>query len=229
MTSTMPTARGGAPALPVESAGGPVGRALDAGVAARQRMAAAGFDVTAGDGWVLNELSSAVRKGTGAARRNALDFLHGLASDGIKGVALTAGIGQPTPDLSLYKVNLQDWLQDAAFWTEVAGYVSDWAQENYGDAISDYQAAIRENPAPPFKRGIADAYAARGDRQMCPRKSATQIGNGGQRHHGIAQPIRRQHDEPRRISHRCASGGASTATTPDDGGRTSRARRCTAA
>jgi len=104
-----------------------------AGVTARQRMAAAGFDAAAGDTWALNELSSAVRKGTGTARRNALDFLHGLSSDGVKGIAFAAGVGQTTPDLSSYKVNLQGWLQDAGFWSEAAGYVSDWAQENYGD------------------------------------------------------------------------------------------------
>jgi hypothetical protein len=112
----------------------------DAGVLARQRMAAAGFSTAAGDTWAMNELSSAVRTGTGAARRNALDFLHGLANDGIRGVAFTAGIGQPTPDLSTYQVNLQDWLQDSAFWTEVAGYVGDWAQEGYGD-IRNYAVA----------------------------------------------------------------------------------------
>ena len=84
-------------------------------------MAGAGFDISTGDGWALNELSSAVRGGTGAARRNALDFLHGLASDGTKGVVFIAGIGQSTPDLTQYKVTLQDWLQDGAFWTEIAG------------------------------------------------------------------------------------------------------------
>ena len=89
------------------------------------------------DTWAMNELSSAVRKGTGTARRNALDFLHGLASDGAKGIAFAAGVGQSTTDLSTYKVNLQNWLQDAAFWSEAAGYVSDWAQENYGD-VRDY-------------------------------------------------------------------------------------------
>ena len=111
-----------------------------AGVTARQRMAAAGFDPGAGDTWALNELSSAVRKGTGSARRNALDFLHGLANDGLKGIVYTAGVGQSTTDLSPYKVNLQAWLQDAGFWTEAAGYVSDWAQENYGD-VRDYAVA----------------------------------------------------------------------------------------
>ncbi|MFL5927766.1 MAG: hypothetical protein ACJ77E_12610, partial [Gaiellaceae bacterium] len=106
---------------------------FQAGVTARQRMAAAGFDTTAGDTWALNELSSAVRNGTGTARRNALDFLHGLSNDGVKGIAFAAGVGQTTTDVSSYKVNLQGWLQDAGFWSEAAGYVSDWAQENYGD------------------------------------------------------------------------------------------------
>ena len=112
----------------------------DAGVTARQRMAAAGFDVSAGDDWVLNELSSAVRTGAGNARRNALDFLHGLANDGTRGVVLAAGIAQSTGSLSQYKVNLQDWLEDGGFWTEAASYASDWGQENYGD-LRNYAAA----------------------------------------------------------------------------------------
>ena len=96
-------------------------------------MAAAGFDAAAGDTWAMNELSSAVRTGAGNARRNALDFLHGLASDGTKGVVFAAGVGQGGTNLTPYKVNLQDWLQDGGFWSEAAAYVSDFAQENYGD------------------------------------------------------------------------------------------------
>ena len=49
-----------------------------AGVEARRRMAAAGFDVAAGDSWAVNELSSAVRVGTGASRQNMRDLVHGL-------------------------------------------------------------------------------------------------------------------------------------------------------
>ena len=41
-------------------------------------MAAAGYDVGAGDTWALNELSSAVRQGTGNARANMRAFLNGL-------------------------------------------------------------------------------------------------------------------------------------------------------
>ena len=83
----------------------------DAGVTARQRMAAAGFDAAAGDTWAVNELSSAVRTGTGAARQNALDFLRGLASDGVKGVVFVQGIGQSTADTTTYKLALQSWLE----------------------------------------------------------------------------------------------------------------------
>ena len=49
-----------------------------AGVEARRRMATAGYDVNAGDTWALNELSSAVRQGTGNARANMRAFLNGL-------------------------------------------------------------------------------------------------------------------------------------------------------
>src|SRR4051794_4744374 len=49
-----------------------------AGQEARRRMAAAGFDVSQGDTWALNELSSAVRTGTGSARQNVRDLIRGL-------------------------------------------------------------------------------------------------------------------------------------------------------
>jgi hypothetical protein len=51
---------------------------FDAGVEARRRMAAAGFDVDAGDIWAVNEFSSAVRTNTGAARQNMRDLVRGL-------------------------------------------------------------------------------------------------------------------------------------------------------
>ena len=84
-----------------------------AGVEARRRMAAAGYDVAAGDTWALNELSSAVRQGTGNARANMRAFLNGLYDgDGTlptaRGTVFVAGIGQGTTDLSLYQARLQD-------------------------------------------------------------------------------------------------------------------------
>ena len=109
-----------------------------AGVEARRRMEAAGFDVAAGDTWALNELSSAVRQGTGNARANMRAFLNGLHDgDGVlpaaRGTVFVAGIGQATTDLSLYQARLQDWYEDTAFWSDLARVAADWSQEVYGD------------------------------------------------------------------------------------------------
>ena len=101
-------------------------------------MAATGYDVSAGDTWALNELSSAVRQGTGNARANMRAFLNGLYDgDGTlppaRGTVFIAGIGQATTDLSLYQARLQDWYEDSAFWSDLGRFASDWSQEVYGD------------------------------------------------------------------------------------------------
>src|SRR5919197_2117575 len=110
----------------------------DAGVEARRRMAAAGFDVSLGDGWIVNELSSGVRRGTGTARVDMRDFVRGLYDgDGgpkAKGGVFDIGIGQGLIDPSTYKSQLEAWFQDGPFWTDMSRYVSDWSQELYGDA-----------------------------------------------------------------------------------------------
>jgi hypothetical protein len=65
------------------------------------------------------------------------DLVHGLYDgDGgppAKGVVFVVGIGQPTASLATYKARLESWLQDAGFWNDMAAYVSDFLQENYGD------------------------------------------------------------------------------------------------
>ena len=111
---------------------------IQAGQEFRKRMAVAGYDVSLGDMWALNEVPAAVRQGTGQARRNLLDFLHGLyVGDGTppatKGLVFIAGFGQRTQNLSVYLTNMKGWLADSAFWTEADGYVRFWAQEVYGD------------------------------------------------------------------------------------------------
>ncbi len=111
-----------------------------AGVTARARMAAAGFEVAQGDTWVFNELTTAVRRGTGNARANVREFLRGLyEGDGsrpTRGAVFVIGFGQRSSDVSLYQTNLQNWLADSAFWTDMSTYVSDWTQEAYGDVRS---------------------------------------------------------------------------------------------
>lgn len=116
-----------------------------AGVEARRRMAAAGYDVTLGDSWVVNEFSSAVRRGDGTARASMRDLVHGLYDGGgtlpaVKGGVFVSGMAQSTADLSTYKTNLENWLQDSAFWTDMSSYVSDWSQELYGD-VRNYAVA----------------------------------------------------------------------------------------
>ena len=49
-----------------------------AGVEARRKMAAAGFDVARGDTWALNEVTSAMRRNDGNQRANLREFLRGL-------------------------------------------------------------------------------------------------------------------------------------------------------
>ena len=46
------------------------------------------------------------------------------------------GIGQRVPSVATYKARTQEWLQDAAFWSDMNAYVSDWSQEVYGDVRS---------------------------------------------------------------------------------------------
>jgi hypothetical protein len=108
-----------------------------AGVEARHRMEAAGFDVTKGDTWAVNEFPSSVRANTGTTRAQVRDFVHGLyAGDGTpptRGVVFVVGVGQSATGLPLYQSNLQNWLTDTAFWNDMTAYVSDWAQEEYGD------------------------------------------------------------------------------------------------
>ena len=112
-----------------------------AGIDARRKMAAAGFDVTAGDTWALNEVTSAMRRGEGAGRANLREFLRGLFDAGgegppTRGVVFIVGVGQRVTEVATYKARLQEWLQDEAFWADMNAYVSDWSQEAYGDVRS---------------------------------------------------------------------------------------------
>ena len=108
-----------------------------AGVEARRRMAAQGFDIASGDRWVVNESSSAVRTGTGAARQNLRDLVRGLYEGGagpqVKGAVFVVGVGQSALSLSTYQGTLQLWYADTPFWADMNAYVSDWSQEVYGD------------------------------------------------------------------------------------------------
>jgi hypothetical protein len=124
-----------------------------AGVEARRRLAAAGYDVAAGDSWAVNEFSSAVRRGDGTARADARAFVRGLfdgaGGPAVRGTVFVVGIGQATTDVSAYKARVEGWYEDTPFWTDMQAYVSDWSQEVYGDvrnyAVGDAPLATRRD------------------------------------------------------------------------------------
>ena len=128
-----------------------------AGVEARRRMAAAGFDVSSGDTWCLNELSSAVRTNTGAARQNVRDLIRGLyEGDGtpVKGIVFAVGVGQSSVSFPTYKATMESWLQDQNFWADMTAYVGDFFQEAYGD-VRNYAVAGAD---PATRAGFLNAF-----------------------------------------------------------------------
>jgi len=113
----------------------------DAGIEARRRMAAAGYDIASGDTWAVNEFSSAVRRNTGAARANMRDLVRALHDgDGTlpvaKGIVFVIGVGQNLVDATAYKMTMERWLQDDGFWGEMARDVRWWAQEVYPNSFN---------------------------------------------------------------------------------------------
>jgi HYR domain-containing protein len=109
---------------------------FDAGVEARRRMAAAGYDVASGDSWAVNELKADALANTGTARADLREFVRGLyTGDGTPsaGLVFVTDPMQATADLTQYKSQLQDFLGDTPFWDDMSRYVRFWGQEAYAD------------------------------------------------------------------------------------------------
>jgi hypothetical protein len=114
-----------------------------AGVEARRRMAQRGADVTAGETWAFNELTTEVLEGAPGARTEVLEFLRGLY-DGAPGMPKARGIvfnlfvssTSNADEVAAYKASLRSWLTDEAFWTELDQYVDVFANEVYASAFS---------------------------------------------------------------------------------------------
>lgn len=108
----------------------------DAGVEFRRRMDLAGYDPTAGDTWVVDELPSSVRAGLEDARTHAMSAVRGLyegATPNVRGAVLVVGLGIDTTYFTEYRGVLEDWLCDAPFWVAMDKHVRFFAQETYAN------------------------------------------------------------------------------------------------
>jgi hypothetical protein len=121
----------------------------DAGVEFREKMVAAGLDVTEGETWLLNEFNrSTVRDGPSAkpaeplySRADMRELVRGLY-EGDTGMppapgAVEIGINhthQNMPDPAVYKEELKNFLLDSAFWADMNVRVRWMMKEAYPDA-----------------------------------------------------------------------------------------------
>src|SRR4029077_2860306 len=83
-----------------------------------------GYDFTRGETWSLNEMHSGIRRNVPGARdnmRQLLNTLHAGAPDmpESKGIVWVIGVGQNTVNVSDYHPQLEEWLQDTAYWQDV--------------------------------------------------------------------------------------------------------------
>jgi hypothetical protein len=87
-----------------------------------------------GETWALNEMHSGIRRNVPGARDNMIQFLDAVReASGVPGVAWVIGVGQQTTNVSDYKPQLQEWLQDTHFWTAMDHDLDVWGQEAYPD------------------------------------------------------------------------------------------------
>jgi hypothetical protein len=118
-----------------------------AGVHVRDLMVTAGFDVSQGDIWAINEvgtpsgaqMATDVFDNVDDSRLHLEQFVDGLYTGepgmpAAPGLVFAANPTQITTDLTAYKHGLDSLYQDAGFWTALSGKVRFWAQETYADA-----------------------------------------------------------------------------------------------
>jgi hypothetical protein len=129
---------------------------LIAGKVFRTRMAEGGYD--ARDIWAINEFPSSTRTGEGDVWTHERNAVRGLAEgDGsrtVRGLVFLAGMGQNLQNFAVYKPNLKDWLQQTAYWADMASYVRFFSYEVYADP--HYNCVVGSNV--PADRANLNAY-----------------------------------------------------------------------
>jgi hypothetical protein len=113
-----------------------------AGVEFRRRMAVAGYRLDLGETWLLNEFDRSTRRDEPPYTRAAMrDLLRGLYDGGgtqpVSSGIVEIGIAythQNIPDVAQYKAEMQNWLEDSAFWDDVAPKIRILTKEAYPDA-----------------------------------------------------------------------------------------------
>jgi hypothetical protein len=123
---------------------------FEAGVEFRRRMAAAGYDVTAGETWMINEFDRTTQRNAPREtvdhpfppylREDMRDLMRGLyfGEIGMPPAPGVAEIGihfrhQNMPDVLAYKAELERWFEDAPFWQDVDRYARWIAVESLPD------------------------------------------------------------------------------------------------
>jgi hypothetical protein len=107
------------------------------GIEFRKRMKAAGYEISRGDTWGLNEFGTTFRY-RAATRTNARNAMRGLFY-GPRGYARASGIpflvaiGQGLRNFRVYKPRLRTMTSATTFWNSVKPYVRFWGQEAYAD------------------------------------------------------------------------------------------------
>lgn len=152
---------------------------LEKGVEFRKRMDAAGYNVARGDTWAIVELPASVRTDA-SLRGNVRDLLHGLHAGAIGATPRTGFVLMPSQPQSTnvlllpsYRSQVEAFLADAAFWTEIAASTLGFGQETWLDptktcvagasisTLADNVNAYAEHPAILAAAGPASAAAAR--------------------------------------------------------------------
>ena len=124
---------------------------FDAGVEFRRAMEQAGYDVTAGETWLINEFDRTTARDAPrqppdhdwppARRADMRELMRGLYQ-GAPGMPKAPGIAeigihfrhQNLPTVNRYRLDMKRWLADAGFWSDADRYLRWIAVESYPDS-----------------------------------------------------------------------------------------------